>query len=308
MDWPPLSNIIIAILLLSIAGCSKKPVGETNNGDSKTDSVQINHSNDRNRKVDIMNSHQILEAIKRKDWAFTEQQTEIEPAAAAQILSLLEDSDREVRELCLYALNNIGGQEARKGFLKAMKDENINVRSTACRFYMNNYDAADLQCLLQELETNEDEYVREHVVLAIGKIGNTQSVEPLKQKLSGEPEDHAKHAMHLALVRLKEQSAQDEYRKSLRQNDPRELARALKDFEYVRDLVFVNDIIPLLDDKRDALNVAPSDKVYYIRVCDVAVNVLDIVLEHRFTFEIYKRKRYSQEELTEAKNILRSLK
>lgn len=295
-------------LLITILGCSKKPTKTPDVEKTKAVSFHKNESDEQQRKGRMMTSNLILEAIRSKDWTITEKELSIDPVLGPKLVSILDDDDPEVRELALYALNNIGGKEVRHGILKALRDKNINVRSTASRFLMAKYDKEDLHLYLQELSTNEDELVREKIALIIGKIGDQHTIDPLKLQIEKEIDSHAQRAMYLALVKLKEKEAQDKYRNSLIQKPPKELAIALNDYIYINDHVFVPNILPLLEDTRDAVNVAPSNHVHFIRVCDVAVNILDEALEHPFSFKLEEGKRYSIEERNEVKNIIKDIK
>jgi len=157
-----------------------------------------------------------------------------------------------------------------------------------------------------ELKDNLDEYVREHAALMIGKIGDTKAIPILHECLREERIDYTRHALTLALARLGDPQGQAEFLGKLKDPVPARVAGALEDFAYVNDLRLVKDIHPLLADPRNAVNIGMSHSPIYVRVCDVAVSVLDRVLNHPFSFPGSPARRYSETEIAEARRLLDS--
>lgn len=301
--------------LLFVSACEKVPGGgiEKSPGYSKDNQIAVAFENDKdyakeNRKVRFMSSQQIVELIKQKDWDIIEEPGKVGADVAPVILPLLDHEDSEVRELAVHCLNEAGGRAARQGFLKALGDSDDMVWAAACRYLQTNYDKEDLEVLTKQLSSNENEYIREHVALVIGRIGDPGSVRMLQTQLQIEKDADAGHAISIALTRLGESKNRQAYIERLRQDDPKQRVLALRDFEYISDKTLLPNIRLLLDDTRDAVNVAPGDHRYYIRVCDVAVNVLDVVLDHPFVFNVDQLRRYSAQELIQAKSVISNYK
>jgi len=262
---------------------------------------------EKKRGIDMMTAP-IIESIKRKDWKIIDQKGLFKPEIGPHLLPLLEEGDPEVRELTLHCLNASGGKAARQGFLKALNDSNDMVRAAACRFLHNNYSHEDLPLLLKEVTDNADEYVRENVALLLGKIGDPRAIEILQKQYAKEVDAQAKHGMFLALVRLKDSASRQNYVAMLQNTELKQRVQALKDLVYIGDQTLVPYILPLLDDLRNALNVAPGGYTYFIRVCDVAINAIDELLNHPFPFKVDQIKQYSPEELSQAKLIASKIK
>ena len=298
-----LTVIVLCATGLLITGSCYGQSGLQKNHESRTEKSSVSASG----KVNTMTKPDIIELINNKDWIITEEPISVDPVLTPQLLPLLHNDDPEIRELTLFILNVLPSQEARQGILKALKDEDVNVRSTASRLSLTNYSKEDLQILHNELSTNIDELIRENAALVIGKIGEPKSTKHIREQLEKEVEEHAQDAMHLALTRLKDRENQKLYAERLQHNDVKQRVSALQDFKYVQDSTFYPVISPLLEDQRDGLNVGPSAKKIYIRVCDVAVNVLDEVLKHPFSFEVNESKKYSPEELLEVSKILKNI-
>jgi len=157
---------------------------------------------------------------------------------------------------------------------------------------------------LAQLRAHSDEYVREQLALLLGKLGEPAVIKPLQERFLTEDWPLTKHALTLALARLGDPDHRRAQVGRLNQPDPKGRVAALEDLLYIQDKTLAKEVKPLFDDVREGKNVGPSHGPYWIRVCDVAVNVLDRLLEHPFPFEIRGVKRYSGDELAQAKQVI----
>jgi hypothetical protein len=251
-----------------------------------------------------MTVEQIVERVRQNDRSVLQSPEQIPTEAGEPLLELLSEDDMDVRELALLSLHYAGGSPARQGIIKSLNDKAEAVRSVACRFLPDHEDSADLPALLHQLTNNADAYVREHVALSIGRLGDAQAARFLNNQLKQETDPDVQRAIRLALARLGDEPMRQEYLARFGDAEPAVRVSALEDFLYVRDEKSLPYIRPLLDDLRDAKNVAPAGHQYYIRVCDVAVQILDAYLGHPFDFDVQLAKRYSIEELDDAKGVL----
>ncbi len=259
------------------------------------------------RKARRMAPQQVADHVKKKDWSVVDNPGVIGSEAGPALLPLLNDPDPQVRELAVYSLNAAGGNAAREGLFKALHDRTDTVRSAACRFLDQRFTPEDVPALEKELSTNPDEYVRERVALMLGKAGKPAASTALTQQFAVERDEHAKRAQSLALARLGNALGRETVVARLKAEDPGQLAEALDDLVYVNDPKLLPETLPLLNDTRPAKNVGPSHGPFLIRVCDVAVNTIDAVLNHPFSFAVYQTRRYSQPELDSAKAVVSRL-
>ncbi len=287
--------IFLFVPLLLAVGSRKVASHEQNN----------THTKNNNQEAEKMPTEKTIELIKQKNKTVVSQKVKVSPEVAQSIVQLMQHEDYKVRRIALQVLNNNPGEATRVAVIQGLRDENINVRSLAGRMLLTHYNKQELPVLTKELSANNDEFVREHIALALGKIEDQSAINALKIQNAKETNPEAKHAMHLALTRLKDPESQKHYIQRLQQADPKELAIAIQDFDYIRDPVFLKEMLPLLDDTRAALDVGWSDFPKYIRVCDVVINTMDAALEHPFTFEALESKEYSPDEINQAKDTLR---
>jgi HEAT repeats len=252
---------------------------------------------------DKMTPSQIVERVKQKDWGVLEQPGIVGADAGPALLPLLGDSDPQVRALAVACLNAAGGAAARQGLIKALHDRIETVRAAAARYLHEHYAKEDIPVIQRELTASPDEYVREQLALLLGKTGDDSNIKLLLARIPVEKDEHARHAASLALARLGEATHRHHLIERLKQDDPKERVNALKDLPYVNDRSLLAHVIPLLDDTRPGLNVGPAHGRYFLRVCDVAVNVANEMLDKPFPW-VEPVKRYSPEQLSEAKAAL----
>lgn len=292
----------LACLLLAVATAAAVPAASgkvrqaAGPGKARTESP---------RKGAKMSASQIVERIRMKDWRIVQEPGSIGPDAVPAILPLLGEQDPEVRELALACLDDAGGEAAARAIVGALRDPEESVRAQAARSLPRHATAAHLSDLMKDVAASGDENVREHAALALGRIGNASTVNALHRRLGVEKDEDARHAMSLAMARLGDKAASKRFAERFRSREPKALAAALKDYAYVADPRFLPDVLPLLDDARDALNMAPSNAVFFVRVCDLAVVALDAALAHPFSFEVSQVKRYPPEELNQAREVVR---
>ncbi len=246
----------------------------------------------------------IIARIKQKDWSLVERPGLVRADAGPSLLPLLDDPDSEIRQLTVMCLNEAGGEAARRGFLKAMRDKTEAVSGLAARFLRKHYAPADLPEIETELERSRNEYVREQICLLLGETGDKGKTPILKSRLPREKDEHARHAASLALARLGDDAARQEVVDRLNHAEPKERVNAVNDLPYVNDRGLLKQLVPLLDDTRDAVNMSRSHSPsYFLRVCDVAVNVANEMLGKPFPWA-QPVKRYSPAELSQAKSTI----
>jgi HEAT repeat protein len=248
---------------------------------------------------------ELLHRVEGKKWDVISAMKHASPEIVDGLVALSSSPDGEIRELVLWCLNEIGGSKARQVFLRALKDRREDVRDRALQFLQDHHAADTLPELQEQLRSNTDEFVREGVALTIGRIGDSSAIPALERTLHAEEPDPVRRAVRLALARLGQREARAQILSGLLDSTVSVRRQALEDFEYIADKQEGLVLLPLLDDTRDAMNVAPSGSTRFIRVCDLTVDVLDRVLEHPFSFPAGAMRRYSEEELNQAKQVLR---
>lgn len=257
----------------------------------------------RRREGTRMAPNEVVDNVKRKNWDIVEQRGLVGPDAGPALLPLLNDPDVQVRELTVHCLEMAGGPAAVQGLVKALDDRVETVSAAAVRGLAKHFGASEVPVMKVQIGRNPNEYVREQLALLLGKAGDAANLAFLAARKPAEKDAHARHAISLAMARLGDPDSKDELRRHLQGNVVADRVAALRDLPYVNDRSLLVEAAPLLGDVRPGLNIGPSHGPFFIRVCDVMVIVMGEMLGDVFTFKT-DRRRYTPEELAEARRVL----
>jgi len=164
---------------------------------------------------------------------------------------------------------------------------------------------SDIEAYLESWGGNSDK-----AALLLGRIGHRESISLLKEK-KAEAEQITRKADVMddrtdlapkvrlaclkALLRLKDNEARKEVVSLLASTDVESHVKGIECVAYGNDETLIPNLLPLLDDGRDAVNIAPSGASYFIRVCDLAADVLRNY--YHIELESQKSTRYSDRDL-----------
>jgi hypothetical protein len=176
----------------------------------------------------------------------------------------------------------------------------------------------DLEAYLKRWAGNSD-----NAALLLGRLGRKESIALLKEQMAEAEEierkaddmDHrnalapkVRLACLKALVRLRDEKAMQDVRSLLQSNRVEDRARGIECISFANDRTLILDLVPLLDDKRDAVNIAPTGASYYLRICDLAVDAVAEIGEVRTSFTVQRGARYSDEQIAEVRGVFNRLK
>jgi hypothetical protein len=259
------------------------------------------------KKGSRMAPDEVVAHVKKKDWKVIDVPGQIGPEAGPSLLPLLDDQDLKVRELAVYGLDAAGGKAASQGLLKALNDRSETVRDASLRFLERHMDPSNLAELEKHLQQSPDAYVRNKLSLIIGNLDRQTASSALETQFAKENDPQARHSESLALARLGDPLGRQTVIGRLSENDPGQRADAVSDLIYVNDPRLLVYTRALLEDRREARNVGPSEAKAIIRVCDVVVNTMDVMLNHPFNFVVSMARQYSDAELNQARARLSTI-
>lgn len=250
----------------------------------------------------------LIERVRRKDLEVVSDMQSAGLSIVPRLLRLARHEDREVREIALYCLEQKGGRQARAAFVKALYDRDSQIRAiSATRLLQKHHGPENLRALLDVLRRHRDDMVREYIALVVGKIGEPGALPALRKLLEAERNRLVKKNLRLAMARLGDERSRRSILDGLRAQDVETRVRALRGFAFMNDRRLVAHLLPLLGDERDAVNVAPAGHRAFVRICDLAVEVLDAVLLHPFSFQVGnfgRARKYSQAEIDAARRLV----
>lgn len=156
------------------------------------------------------------------------------------------------------------------------------------------------------------EWCSDEAVLLLGRLGDKSSVPFLKARRS-EAEQMARrrtdHRIQLArrvrraclkaLLRLQDEDAIREVRSLFGSDEVEDRVQAIECLVYAETKALVPLLVPLLDDKRNAVEKGVAGSGICDRVCDLAVNALSDVGGIDVPFAVNRWPKYSDDELAE---------
>lgn len=213
----------------------------------------------------------------------------VSPEAVPLLAGCLDDSDKNVRERAINALSRFpkalvagGGQPVIDSLGLLVKRWDANSGKAA--LLLGDLGATDklpvLRSALAETRTvsETDMKTSRYVLVARRKVDFTK-----------------------ALFKLGDQDAADTVRQSLKQTtDIKKRAQAIDAVAYADKAAFVSELVPLLNDTRDAEKFGLGGTNYYLRIRDLAVNAIADVAKGKLPFEVYRGKHYTDAEAQQA--------
>lgn len=250
-------------------------------------------------------SMNLAQRVERKDWRVVRDMAGATRDTISAIAQLATSPDREVRILAISCLDESGGPVARAVFLAAVADREEDVRDRAVQAIEHHAIAEDLAPIVAQLKTHGDEFVRERLALVVGRTADPATIADLAQVLARGQAKEVAEAIRLAMARLGDADSKAAVVARLGAPDVETRLKAIEDFVYVRDPASATLLLPLLDDRRDALKAGPTPSRFYLRTCDLALDALAKVLgSATFPFSTGEYRRYSDEELATAKRLV----
>ncbi len=155
--------------------------------------------------------------------------------------------------------------------------------------------------------------------LLLGKIGDKRALPILKavltesQQITGIMDDRYIIAPQMqlaclkALLLLRDRAAYQEVKDLLNADDVETRGKGIDCILYAKRQDMIPDLLPLLDDKRDAINISPSGGAYYLRICDLALNAIFDIINVSISFEVQYGKKYSDRQISEMRSMVLKL-
>ena len=254
-----------------------------------------------------MSTELLEKAIAAKDSRAPMMARQLGPDADPVVQKALANPDWEVRDLAVECVYVMGGPERNRRLLKALRDNEINVSYSACRYLEETAERRDLADLLIEVKENGDAKVRGQLALVIGRLGDKSIAPDLRALSQDEPSEDVRNNLTLALARLGDEEARARVRAALESRYVETRLATVRNYEYISDPNALGDLIRVIDDNADALNIRPSNAPpYFLRVGDIVVQVVTAVGHPKLPFNGSENRRFSPDERKEVAKWLAS--
>lgn len=233
--------------------------------------------------------------------------TRLGPAAESELLPLLGNADPDVRELAVECLGDAGGPAAPLALVRALADPELAVASAAVGGLQRLAAPALAPELLLAFDAARDWMIRLEISRLLGTLEGWKPPR-LRERVAREPHPAVREMMIVALARRGEPEARAALARWLGEAVPADSPRLVGHAWYVSQPWLLRPLLPLLDDWTPALRTVEGlPGPPHLRVCDLVVNLVCTLSDHRFSFAPKPGSNYDLSVLEEVKAYLASL-
>jgi HEAT repeat protein len=299
---------ILSLALLQPNGCSsgKEVKADVANQARATPTPAATRDKQKGEqdKMDLLR-----EKVLAKDLGAEDLARQMGKSAIPVLEPLAANSDADVRMIALSSLNYVGDEGVVDILINALKDETPTVSVEGVRGLERYLSPSIYPKLLAVYDDVGDPTRRKDIALMLGKIEGAK-IADLKQKDENEKDAEAKEGLLVALARLDDLQAKQEFLSRLHAAKSTELKRFLDHVEYIGKTWAIRGLEPVLSDKTDLvwIGIDGEEGPESLRACDVAVNLINKVMAPKFSFQVRGNKNYAEPELQQVRGYLNTLR
>jgi HEAT repeat protein len=254
-----------------------------------------------------MDLQQYIQLILNQDFTAQLYTKQVGEGAQTELIKLLKHETAKVRELALVCLTDFSEPEAIKEIGKALYDSDSHVRGVAISFFRSHNLPSLYAFFLHVYDTHQDAYIRQQLMLVMGKMNEKARITDLKTRSQREVDKKAQDAGITALARLNDPDAQRVFINRLNRTSGYERADFLAYCEYIHALWLIEPLGKLLNDKSDMVRIgidALPNFPHYLRTCDVAIRLISSITYRRFSFDVLKTMNYTDAQIEEVRRFV----
>jgi HEAT repeat protein len=229
--------------------------------------------------------------------------------AAPLLAELSTREDAGVRRVALNALREVGGPEAIRAFLRGLADEDPQVAGSAAGGFAKHFEPAHAAELFAAYDKAPEGQARHEIALFLGRSSGVDAKE-LRKRLEAEKEPEAAEGLVVALARLGDKAAQDEFVRRLNASKERERLRFLEHVSYLGASWVLKPLLPLLDDSNvlvtRGVDARPKEMVQ-LRTRDLVIGLVAVLSGRSFSFKTDPNKNYTDADVDEVRRYLKGL-
>lgn len=243
--------------------------------------------------------------MEEADWTAVQVAQAQGPAVVGQVAPYLDDDDELVRLLAVDCIVIAGGPEAPDLLIGALDDEDDQVRIHAVNGLYKNLPTGREAVLLAVLRRTDDAFLRQQLPLLLGLLG-ASSVQPELQALyQREPDAEAQAGFRAALAKLGDRDARYAFARALERAEGRDAKDRIDEALYIDQDWVLRHFLPLLTRTEIAVDLSTHRTELRRRTCDLAVDAVIDLSEHRFRFEKDPLAQYTDDQIAEVARYLR---
>ena len=229
------------------------------------------------------------------------------PVAMPSLLLLAKHHDGEVREVALYCLSEINDPRVAQAFVDGMLDAETMTRAVAMRELYPRLKSEHYWPLLHIYDQSPEPVVRHNAALMLGRIGlPTVDSAQLLRRFRTETDSFAAQGLTVALAKFGNPAAQQHFVELLATSMDRKRKELLDHAKDIHQPWLLPALLPLLDDEMPVLRIGVDGfpGIDYLRVCDLALNLISAISQKNFSFAGNGYQNYSPQARAEVKQFL----
>ena len=282
--------ILFASVLLCITSCF--------NNELKTD--QMEHK---------MSTDVLVQQIKSMNWDAPTTAANIGVPAVSTLSTLVKDENPQIRQLTLACLEAVGGEKAVEIAMERLFDDDAEVVAEAVGLLHTHPPAGYEKDLYQAYKKVKDPFAQEQIPVIAGRIPSNVNKQLWFRELQMQEEDgKVDDSVIIGDARLGNKSAREQFVKRVLAVKGRRSPEWIDRCRYMEDTWIVPHMLPLLDRFELAVNLFPDNPDYFLRTCDLAVEVIVELTGKDVGFPVKRTDRYTVEELAKIKQLTLSYK
>ncbi|HET6567180.1 MAG TPA: HEAT repeat domain-containing protein [Rhodothermales bacterium] len=227
------------------------------------------------------------------------------------LLALVHNERPEVRELSLYCLREIGGDDAAAAFVEALLDPEPQVRGVALGSLHQHPRSSVQEALFRAFDRSNDPYVRQQIPLIFGRMeGDDVRRADVVDRCRREHEPKAREGCMVVMAKWGDEDARHAFVAQLHVSRGRDRVRFLDYAQYIGGSWLLKHLSPLLEDTSPAVRVGVDgipDTPQSRRVVDLAIDLIARIADHRFSFGDTVPTNYTDEQIEEVTRFLKSI-
>jgi HEAT repeat protein len=240
--------------------------------------------------------------IRSNDGLARETARNLGAAALPTVMSHVKSPSADERVLALECLAAIGGESVPVVLVEALKDPEIDVRSTSLRELLGMPVRNQNPQLTALLSGSQDALVRGGAATLLRRAGARESLNAIVEQRDRESDEDTRQRMTNAAAGLGDKASREQILNRLASPTPRVRYLAIADLEDAGDAAQLPHLVPLLQDDAKVKNVGIEQWPVWHRVCDRAVEAIVTLSGSPVSFSLGP-KNYTAAEIQEARTI-----
>jgi hypothetical protein len=198
------------------------------------------------------------------------------PQASRQIAPFARHEDLHVRDLAILCLKATGGKDAAAALVEALFDEDASNAAGAAGGLAANPDPTVFCELLAAYDRRPRSFILGEIALVIARMDLPESLPELRRRYLVEADPEALEGLMVALARLGDAEASDDFAVLLGKAAGLELRRLLERAELIGRPWLLDHLAPHLDDLTPVVRVGLEElpgRISALRICDLTVEL-----------------------------------